>query len=382
MNEWKAEKPFEYLRRKENGERFGTEIVKGWYIARAYVLRQLTENHPCFAPNSNAHLQVVLDGDSAEMLFVARQVALSAHYVNFDDEDEQRRHRTVISIVSHRPDIKAELEKEEYLCNLPKYAKFVDSEGVSEHSDSYLDIEIHILKEAPAETGAHTLLFRQEEVAAFFEQSQEDESVLGIDTRKAIYASRMYDIGVDIHNLPAEDIHCTKRYAKALDIFQYEELEKPLQPMVVAAQWEQMSLSRIKENISNILCADCFALRRNSIAPCHHAKDKKGEREAMALWEAHNEALSKSEHARWNVEKLVMGYRPFSEQERFEDNLLHVQQKGRKKAFRDGLKRNDADPAHIDICSYRDLRRVNPDDLKYDSFLMLAIPKILAKIEN
>ena len=37
---------------------------------------------------------------------------------------------------------------------------------------------------------------------------------------------------------------------------------------------------------------------------------------------------------------------------------------------------------HIDLCSYRELRRVNPDDMKYDCFLMLAIPKILEKVKE
>lgn len=32
---------------------------------------------------------------------------------------------------------------------------------------------------------------------------------------------------------------------------------------------------------------------------------------------------------------------------------------------------------HIDLCSYRDLRRVNPGDMKYDYFLMLAMPQIM-----
>jgi hypothetical protein len=89
-----------------------------------------------------------------------------------------------------------------------------------------------------------------------------------------------------------------------------------------------------------------------------------------------------SEHARWIVEKLIMGYRPLNEGERYHDETLHAQfkNKEKRKKYRDSLKRNDQDPAHIDLCSYRDLRRINPDDMKYDSFLMLAIPKILKRL--
>ena len=53
-----------------------------------------------------------------------------------------------------------------------------------------------------------------------------------------------------------------------------------------------------------------------------------------------------------------------------------------RKEYRDSLKKEIGERAHIDLCSYSDLRRVNPDDMKYDSFLMLAIPNILAKVNE
>ena len=90
-------------------------------------------------------------------------------------------------------------------------------------------------------------------------------------------------------------------------------------------------------------------------------------------------ALSQSEHERWVVEKLIMGYRPYSDQERFQYESLFGEE---RKAFRKKLKNNASDPAHVDLCSYRDLRRISPDDLKYDSFLMLAIPKILERVRH
>ena len=37
------EKPFEYLRRQENGKPFEADVVKNWYIARAYVLELLKD---------------------------------------------------------------------------------------------------------------------------------------------------------------------------------------------------------------------------------------------------------------------------------------------------------------------------------------------------
>ena len=99
------------------------------------------------------------------------------------------------------------------------------------------------------------------------------------------------------------------------------------------------------------------------------------------IWEdeSNNKALSQSEHERWVVEKLVMGYRPFNDEERYQYESLFGE--GRK-AYCKEMKNNASDPAHIDLCSYRDLRRINPDDLKYDSFLVLAIPTILNKTKS
>ena len=115
------ESPFEYLRRKD-GSAFEAETVVNWYKARAYVLDKLKD--VAFGVGSGKHLQVVLDGDSPRMLSVARQVALSAHFVNFDeDAEDEGKHRTVITIVSKRADIVEELEKEEFLSNLPKCCK-------------------------------------------------------------------------------------------------------------------------------------------------------------------------------------------------------------------------------------------------------------------
>ena len=138
-----------------------------------------------------------------------------------------------------------------------------------------------------------------------------------------------------------------------------------------------------------MFCADCFGPRNKVIEICFEealkkeVEDKgkklsKREREKIEedVFERNNEALSRSEHERWVVEKLIMGYRPLNNAEWLKYESLFDDA---RKAYCKKLKSNAADPAHIDLCSYRDLRRINPDDMKYDSFLMLAIPKILEK---
>lgn len=367
------EKPFEFLTRKETGEKFEEDIVKNWYIARAFVIDKL--RNEAFRPDSNEHLHVVVMGDDPRMLSVVRQVALSAHYINFHEgnNEELPCNRTVITIVSTLPNIKEELQREEYLCNLPKFCKYIDKNSEVENTQSFVDIEIHVVEECPPKNeNKHEYFFSKEDVDTFFDQKQYDNDILCIDTRKAEYASRMYDLGAIIDNLPAEDIHCAKRYNMALDVFQNESLKRIPKPMFKESSCTD--LCKVKEMLSNIFCADCFESRRKSIQLCSGTDEKR-------LWETNNEALSRSEHARWIVEKLIMGYSPLNDEQRYKDECLFYD-KIKKTQYRHSLKKNSKNPAHIDLCSYADLRRINPDDLKFDSFLMLAIPKILDKVKE
>ena len=371
------ERPFEYLRRRENGSRFENEVVKNWYIARAFILDKLS--NIAFKPNSNEHLHVVVTDDCPLMLCIVRQVALSAHYINYDEEneDESHRNRTVITLVSKNPDIKRVLEKEEYLCNLPKFCKYKEGNSKLQHEDSYIDIEIQVVSElSDADKYGSAFVLNKEDVETFCKQKEErGEDIYSIDTRKAVYASRMYSLGADIENLPAEDIHCASRYLLALNVFQYSRLRDKPTPLIDESICNNQS--RVKESLSNLFCSDCFESRCLSIRLCGNGDTKKERK----VWEDNNRVLSRSEHARWVVEKLIMGYSPFCEEQRFKDESLFYDKK-KKALYRKALKNDPKYPSHIDLCSYADLRRVNPADLKYDSFLMLAIPIILKKVNE
>lgn len=371
------EKPFGYLRRRENGKKFEEGTVENWYVARVFILDRLKDI--AFKPDSNEHLHVVIMDDSPLMLCVVRQIALSAHYINHNEEadDESMRNRTVVTLVSKNPDIKKELEKEEYLCNLPKYCKYSESTSTTENENSYIDIEIQIIPEVSEEEKRKcNFVFSEDDVKDFCKQKiSEGVDILSIDTRKAFYTNRIYSLGTVIDNLPAEDIHSASRYVLALNVFQYSRLKEAPKPLLEGHI--QGNPSKVKEALSNIFCSDSFESRHQSIKLCSNG-DKKRER---YLWEENIEALSKSEHARWVVEKLIMGYSPLNTQQRFKDESLFYDAK-KKAQYRKSLKDNANAPTHIDLCSYRDLRRINPNDMKYDSFLMLAIPKILEKIKK
>lgn len=371
------EKPFECLRRMENGNHFEDDIVKNWYIARAYVLERL--KGVALGSNLNEHLHVVILGDSPMMLSVVRQVALSAHYINYNEEneDESRRNRTVITLVSKNPDIRKELEKEEYLCNLPRYCKYVNIDSTIENENSYIDIEIQIVEDyCDEKQERYKYVFSGEDVETFCNTIKKAGiDIFSIDTCKAIYTSRMYNIGEVIENLPAEDIHCANRYALALNVYQYKKLQEPLSPMFKGN--DQDPLYKVKELLSNVFCADCFESRYAEIKLCCNGVSERD----SDVWERNNIALSKSEHARWVVEKLIMGYCPFDKQQHFMDECLFYDKKKRTQ-YRKNLKNTSMNPVHIDLCSYANMRRINPDDMKYDSFLMLAIPKILDKVNE
>ena len=124
--------------------------------------------------------------------------------------------------------------------------------------------------------------------------------------------------------------------------------------------------------MSNIFCSDRF----RSIA-AGIKKDATSADVEKSLWE--DKKLAVSEHTRWLVEKLILGFRPLNDIERSRYETLLGDQ---RKAYAKNLKGKAIAPAHTNICSFKDLRRIDPDNRKYDSFLMLAIPKILEEVNE
>ena len=360
------EKPFEFLKRK-NGKGFSSDTIKNWYIARAYVLEKLKDVAIC--QGSKEHLEVTIASDSPLMLCVARQVALSAHYANFDETSPIR---TVITLVSKNTQIIKELQKEEYLCNLPLFCKLTVNGSEPKNADSHVDIELRVVDNWDENTTDNAFVISEDDIKAFLSKKSE-EDIYCIDTRKAVFTDRMYSLGSWIDNLPTEDIHNAQRYAMALNVFQHNLLRKPLVPLVNAKKWESNVIA-VKNGLSNVFCSDCFESRAKGVV---RYADINGILEEEA-WEECIDGLSKSEHARWVVEKLIMGFRPITELEHLESEYLFGAE--RRQLFNQ-MKKNPQDPAHIDLCSFAQLRRINPYDMKYDSFLMLAIPGILQKLK-
>lgn len=384
------ENPFEYLRRKD-GSDFSPETINNWYKARSFVLDRLGDIE--FMPDENAHLHVIVQGDSPLMLSIVRQVALSAHYINYDEENknEEKRNRTVITIVSQKSedDIIRALKDEACLCNLLDYCKYKLFNAEVINNNSYIDIEVIIVRNQPVvdSSNSNDILIKEDDVISFCNSKMRNDESLTIDTRKAQYADRMYELGTLITNLPAENIHDAHRYTLALDVYQYKKLQESLGNLINDSKWRKDQVI-VKNGLSNVFCSDCFETREKEIMKAKNkaiknSKTKEGKTiiRKENFWEKYNESLSKSEHARWVVEKLIMGFRPLNNKERIEDECLFPN-KEKRKSFRDEIKTDEKRLVHINLCSYADLRRVNPENMKYDSFLMLAIPKILEKIRK
>lgn len=343
---------FKYLNKKE-GTLISEDVKKCWYEARAYVLHNLPvwEGEEGIGKDSNKHLEFVIKDSSMLMLSVVRQIALTAHYTNFNDADGSN--ATIINIAckkDERERVENLLRSEECLANLYDLCH-----------ENFVDIDIRLVDADFEDEGA--IHITEEDVKNY--AKIQGDSIFSIDTRKAQYVNMVYNTGCEINNLPPDDPNTAERYKIALDVFCYQQSAEERR-----TSWDNLAKVDPKTNgvnqfdirnkLSNVFCADCFDSRIRGI---------KGS-------VADNlEIIARCEHSRWVVEKLILGFAPFSKAEIYKDEELFGNErkafrKKQKKAFR-----------HIDLCSYHDLKRLSPEDMKYDCFLMLAIPHILSEVK-
>ena len=190
-------------------------------------------------------------------------------------------------------------------------------------------------------------------------------------------------MGGSIDNLKYEDINNTKRYAKALDVYQYRVLKDSLfngdgkYKKLINEKWKN-NYNAVRDGISNIICADCLEIREKEVIIKVASETKNGKAPKDA-WQKYIVELSQCEHNRWVVEKLISGFHPLDKKEIFKYERLFGNQ---RKMYLAGLKKRLDHPCHIDICPNEDMRRLDPDNMKYDSFLMLAVPLILKEIRE
>lgn len=81
--------------------------------------------------------------------------------------------------------------------------------------------------------------------------------------------------------------------------------------------------------------------------------------------------LAHTEHARWNMEQLLLGYRPLSKTEQ----QLVIADMTQKNPMKSNL-------AHFDICSFEILKQIDPGSIRYDRGLTQILPIIYQKINE
>ena len=370
------ENPFECLKQLEYFKHSSDTIVKNWYQARKYVLDLLINRlHSCKDSDSFPECwHFIVYGDSELMLSVVRHLALYAHFISYEEYDRYGnlscKNRTVITVVSKKSaeEIKVELQKPEFLGNLPKYCP-VTVFGEVMNKDSYIDIAIEVVKDPHSScttSDCEPIDIKEDEVL-------QTEFTQDIDTYKAVCAGKAYGLGKVINNLPYEDINSVSRYSNALSTFK-EKILSAESENLINEKWGHNS-NEVRCGISNVFCADCFEIREKEIL--NKAKTEK--MSEMETWQKYFEELSHCEHNRWVVEKLILGYEPLGREERFKYEQFFGDE---RTAYWKSLKKKEVSPQHIDICSNRDLRRIDPDNMKYDSFLMLAIQFILLDVKT
>lgn len=398
----KRETPFQYLENRD-GKEFDKTIVANWYKARTYVIERLKEIK--IGPSSEKTLKVIVEIDGQHkdlMLSVVRHLALAAHFANYEEYDEfgniSQKNCTTIIIVSKDNNIEEELKKKHYLNNLLKFCQYIIN-GEYGNTASHLipiDIDIVITTHTSNDIDEDFVKMTYEDVEYVLGQ-KDDNEIFSIDTRKAALCYDVYNLGKEINNLPYEDVHNISRYNQALNVFQYNRLQNEIKP-IINEKWKD-SQAEVTNGLSNIFCADRFS---SIAAGIKDTCSSTGEDETT-LWEDKSMKLAISEHSRWVVEKLILGFRPLNDNERYRYEELWGNQRKRyltllKEAPEILLKKfhedysseiyydyngtEHIDPAHINLCSFKELRRVDPDNRKYDSFLMLAIPIILNKTKE
>jgi hypothetical protein len=81
--------------------------------------------------------------------------------------------------------------------------------------------------------------------------------------------------------------------------------------------------------------------------------------------------LANAEHGRWNMEQLLIGYRPLTETEQ-KDVLSNMSLKGPKKS----------EMAHLDICSCKRLEEIDARTIKFDTGLTKILPEIYKSLSK
>lgn len=347
--------------------------------------------------NSEKHVHIVVVGFDPLSLCVARQAALICHYPNFKESEGEK--RTKITIVNYKSTGREDVEKlksdfESTTGNLISESiwKCISCEDkrvewYSANNDSFIDLEfefiglqtnsistviketidgnentiVSVIDNSDLESGDDSSFNLYQTYKVDVLKLSEKVPDFKIDVTKAQKINVIYQCGTGLENITNIDKYDADAYNSSLKTFCSH-----LRRKKYVEEWDKIDDPTIK--LSNVFCADCIDVKNR----CLETANRRRVKASISSDDLRN--LAKSEHNRWNVEKLILGYRPLNDAERMEDNRLLKADKEQLKAYRKFLKKEKH--AHIDICSCSELKRVDFDNFKYDCLLTLAIREI------
>lgn len=380
-----------------NGCPLPDTVARDWYVARRYVLDNLKAwTLSCLGTQGPGRFHVALRGNSSLAKAIARHIALVAHFPHFDETRPETRVRITL-LYENRPsmaDLEAEaetLKREEYLNNLMVYGNYSLVSAAGGHRIveglPFLETEIELRSVSDIADYGEALLLPDDDTVRTEVTRRHGalpDAFSETDVIRGMRVNGAYCLGDTIDNLPSEDNDTPMRYNIALDYLRAvrhrrrEEMWLQAFSRNADGSWS-ISQRDLRNRISSIFCGDTFESHIRSIMGLRTDITRKylfaNARSIRKALRANLEKLARVEHARWNAEKLILGFRPLTDEEALKDERAH----SRRGAYRRSLKNHATLPAHIDIAGYADLKRINPQDLKYDCFIILAIPYILRK---
>lgn len=343
---------------------------ENWYRARHYVLNCMTPpDGEGISPTSRKRVHMVVEeADDALMQAVVRQLCLVVHYPNFCEQTGEN--RTRITLCSPNPrETCGQMRRDRVLGNLTDYCRCNLTDGPEATEGQLpLDIELEFVsgKDCTHEEGVTRIT-----PADVREATRDfDAEHATMDTTMGRLVNMVYNTGAEIDNLPAIDNANIRRYSVALNMFCYK-----IKTDMIGRKWDECADVRAK--LSSVFCADCFEARIKGLLDTRRrplADYLLHDFRTVMRVISHEEtlgALKRCEHARWNVERLIMGCRPLRERDWYELENRFGDERAKE------IRRLKREGRHIDLCSERDLRRVDPANIKYDYFLMLAMPQIM-----
>lgn len=316
-------------------------------------------------------------------LSIARQIALVCHFPNFNENNGNK--RTKITIINsgtndNMPKIVSALRYE--TGNLLDHCHWtIDSIAQNSDAKTWIDIEFNLINLDGRNPHAviNNIINKNELISIFYNKYSINASMLSYTVNNCLdYAPYLSkdSVGVSLTSIRrAKRLNMV--YQEGTNLVQVQginEINEYKYPIKIFcnfswertnAEWEKME--DIKLKLSSIFCGDCFEFRLRCAGNDFFAI-KNNEQDKTTI-----RKLAYTEHSRWNVEKLILGYKPYTKELDYEYFSSYGEGKKRLR------KRNRANNYHVDLRSCNELIRVNKEDIKYDYFLTLCIPHILKR---